>query len=136
MEHLAAAVEKSVVPARGVPAPDAPSPLPGLLQCLPAGLVSRAPYIPDAARSAARSFSAAAFAVGRTQPVLPAGRPWSEGLVETQAGAEVSLPEREESRLRLAPSTRQPPAWGPREPKKQLVVPEPRTAVELGSAEL
>ena len=77
---------------RAVPPAGAPAALAG-------GAGPRAPYIPDAVRSAARSFAAAPFAVARTQPVQLAGRPWSERLVVGAGGRRGSLPERGEPRL-------------------------------------
>lgn len=131
-----AAVEKSVVPEPDVLAQGVqcrPLVLPPWLQ---AGLASRGPYIPDAVQSAARSSSAEVLAVLRKQPVLPAGRPWSEQLVETLAAAEVSPPELRASRSLVASRAPPLPVAGPRELTKRLAAPEARTAVEPVAAEL
>jgi hypothetical protein len=130
-----AAAEKSAVLVPDVPAQDAPFRLPERLQRWRAEPVSRAPYIPDAVRSGARSFSAAAPGLVRAQPVLPAAQPWSGRLAETQRAAEASLPELLASHSRLVQRV-QPLPVAPREPTKQPVVPEAQTAVESVAAEL
>ena len=130
------AAEKSVVLVPDVPAQDAPSHLRELLQRWRAEPVSRAPYIPDAVRSVARSSSVAAPWVVRAQPVLRAGRSWSGRLIETSGAEEASLPELRESSSRQAQRVPPLPVAGPLEPSKQQAVLERRTAVELVAAEL
>lgn len=131
-----AAVEKSVVLVPDVPARDAPFHLPEPPQRWRAEPASRAPYIPGAVRSAARSFSVGALAVVRAQPALPAGQPWSERLVERRVDAEVSLPGLRESHSLVVPRVQQPPVAGPREPTKPPAVPTARMVVELVAAAL
>jgi hypothetical protein len=128
--HPVAAAEKSVVPEPGVPAQDAPSHLPEFLQHWRVELVARAPYIPDAVQSAARSSSVAELAAVPTRGVQPVGQPWPGRAVATEGAAEMSLPQLRESRSRLAPRVQPRPVAGPQEPTKPLAVPEAQAPVE------